>query len=159
MTKYAVRRLFLIVPTMLGVSVLVFALMRFVPGDVVDVMIGSDVVMSPAEREILRSMFGLDTNLRLENILGTCNASMLSMQIFDTYILDHKGSDEIVNAFGTREKEHTTWATAIFTLPYRSDTIKGQLVAVQDRHPRGLRKDDDRHPLLQAHGPPFQHRF
>ncbi len=84
------------------------------------------------KKDIVRSMFGLDTNLRLENILGTCNASMLSMQIFDTYILDHKGSDEIVNAFGTREKEHTTWATAIFTLPYRSDTIKGQLVAVQD---------------------------
>jgi ABC-type dipeptide/oligopeptide/nickel transport system permease component len=54
--KYALGRLVLIVPTMLGVSVLVFALMRFVPADVVDVMIGSDVVMSPAEREILRSM-------------------------------------------------------------------------------------------------------
>jgi len=65
-TKYALRRLFLIVPTMLGVSVLVFALMRFVPGDVVDVMIGSDVVMSPAEREILRSMFGLDRPLHVQ---------------------------------------------------------------------------------------------
>jgi peptide/nickel transport system permease protein len=64
--KYALRRLLLIVPTMLGVSVLVFGLMRFVPADVVDVMIGSDVVMSPAEREILRSMFGLDRPLHVQ---------------------------------------------------------------------------------------------
>lgn len=84
------------------------------------------------KKNIVRSMFGLDTNLRLERILGTCNASMLSLQIFDSYILDHKGSDQIKNAFGTFEREHTTWITGIFTLPYRSDTIKGQLVAVQD---------------------------
>jgi len=64
--KYALRRLLLIVPTMLGVSVLVFGLMRFVPADVVDVMLGSDVVMSPAEREILRSMFGLDRPLHVQ---------------------------------------------------------------------------------------------
>lgn len=84
------------------------------------------------KKDIVRSMFGLDTNLRLEKILGTCNASMLSLQIFDTFILNHRESDQIKNAFGTLEKEHTTWLTGIFTLPYRSDTIKGQLVAVQD---------------------------
>ena len=66
MRTYALRRFLLVVPTLLGVSVLVFALMRFVPADVVDVMIGSDVVMSPAERAILRSMFGLDQPLYLQ---------------------------------------------------------------------------------------------
>jgi hypothetical protein len=54
------------------------------------------------------------------------------MQIFDTFILDYDNSDMIVNAFGSFEKEHTTWLTGIFTLPYWSDNIKGQLVAVQD---------------------------
>jgi peptide/nickel transport system permease protein len=61
--EYALRRLLLVVPTMLGVSVVVFLLMRLVPADVVDVMIGSDVVMSPAERATLRQMFGLDRSL------------------------------------------------------------------------------------------------
>jgi hypothetical protein len=84
------------------------------------------------KKDIIRSMFGLDTNLRLENILGTCNASMLSLQVFDTWITDFKARDAVKNAFGTKEKEHTTWLTGIFTLPYRSDTIKGQLVVVQD---------------------------
>ena len=66
MRKYALHRLLLIVPTMVGVSVLVFALMRFVPADIVDVMIGSDVIMSPGERAILRGMFGLDQPLYLQ---------------------------------------------------------------------------------------------
>jgi hypothetical protein len=84
------------------------------------------------KKDIVRSMFGLDTNLHLERILGTCNNSMLSLQIFDTFMLDHRSSDLVVNAFGTLEKEHTTLLTGIFTLPYRADTIKGQLVVVQD---------------------------
>ena len=46
MSEYIARRLLLVVPTILGVTVIIFALMRFVPGDVVDVMIGSDVIMS-----------------------------------------------------------------------------------------------------------------
>ena len=92
----------------------------------------NDASLGVVKKDVLRSMLGLDTNLRLERILGTCNASMLSLQIFDTWILKHKGGDNINNAFGSREKEHTTWLTGIFTLPYRSDTIKGQLVVVQD---------------------------
>ena len=84
------------------------------------------------KKDIVRSMFGLDTNLHLEKILSTCNASMLRLQIFDTFILDRKDSDLATNAFGTLEKEHTTLLTGIFTLPYHSDTIKGQIVAVQD---------------------------
>lgn len=84
------------------------------------------------EKDIVRSMFGLDTNLHLERVLGTSNASMLSLQIFDTWILDHDDSDAIMNAFGTREKEHSTLLTQILALPYASDTIKVQIVGVQD---------------------------
>ena len=114
-----------------------------VPLDFLDTVFRAEVAYVPNQpfnnstlgvekKNIIRSMLGLDTNLRLERILGTCNASMLSLQVFDTYILDYKSSDQITNAFGSMEKEHTTWLTGIFTLPYRSDTIKGQLVVVQD---------------------------
>jgi hypothetical protein len=84
------------------------------------------------KKNIVRSMFGLDTNLRLQNLLGTSNASMLSLQVFDTYILSYDAADLIVNPFGTTEDEHTTWLTGIFTLPYKMDTITGQLVVVHD---------------------------
>jgi len=63
---YVLRRLLLVVPTLFGASVLVFALMRLIPGDVVDVMLGSDVVMNPAERAILRAMFGVDQPLHIQ---------------------------------------------------------------------------------------------
>jgi peptide/nickel transport system permease protein len=60
------RRVLLVVPTLIGVSIVVFGLMRLVPADVVDVMLGSDVVMGPAEKAILREMFGLDRSLPLQ---------------------------------------------------------------------------------------------
>jgi hypothetical protein len=92
----------------------------------------NNVFAQVEKKDIVRSMFGLDTNLRLQNILGTSNASMLSLQIFDTYIRNYKKSDLIANAFGTTEDEHTTWTTQIVTFPFKMDTITAQLVAVQD---------------------------
>jgi peptide/nickel transport system permease protein len=65
-SRYVVRRVLLVVPTLIGVSIVVFGLMRLVPADVVDVMLGSDVVMGPAEKAILREMFGLDRSLPLQ---------------------------------------------------------------------------------------------
>ena len=66
MSEYIARRLLLVVPTILGVTVIIFALMRFVPGDVVDVMIGSDVIMSQEERDILRRLYGLDQPITVQ---------------------------------------------------------------------------------------------
>ena len=114
-----------------------------IPIDALDTVFRTEVAIVPdqpfnnssfavVKKDTIRSMFGLDTNLRLEGILGTSNASMLSLQIFDTFILNHKSGDAITNAFGTLEKEHTTWLTALFKLPFKSDTITGQLIWGQD---------------------------
>ncbi len=97
----------------------------------------NNAALDVVKKDAVRSMFGLDTNLRLERILGTCNASMLSLQIFDTFITDYKASQQINTAFGSRQKEHETLLTGIFTLPYASDSIRGQLVAVQDLSSNG----------------------
>ena len=39
MGKYLVKRLLLLIPTMLLVCVIVFALMRMIPGDAVDMVV------------------------------------------------------------------------------------------------------------------------
>ena len=39
MKAYIIRRLLLLVPTLLIVSILVFLSVRFIPGDVIDVMV------------------------------------------------------------------------------------------------------------------------
>ena len=92
----------------------------------------NNITYQVMEKDLVRAMLGLDTNLRLQNVLHTSNASMLSLQVFDTYICNYNEDERLINAFGTTEDEHTTWVTGIFTLPYKMDTITGQLVAVQD---------------------------
>ena len=58
--SYLVRRLLLSIPTILIVTVIVFVLVRLVPGDVVDLIIGTQKFLS--EEQILKMYedFGLD---------------------------------------------------------------------------------------------------
>lgn len=66
MTRYVLRRLILLLPTLLGISVLVFGLMRLLPGDVVQVMIGAEAQLGPEQRQTLYRLFGLDAPLHLQ---------------------------------------------------------------------------------------------
>ena len=59
MQAYIVRRLLLIVPTMLIVSLIVFLSMRLIPGDVLDYMV-SLRYMSAGAMEVLREQLGLN---------------------------------------------------------------------------------------------------
>ncbi len=66
MGKYVLRRLALLIPTIFGISVLVFALKRLLPGDVVDGMISPELVMPADQKETLRRMFGLDAPIHIQ---------------------------------------------------------------------------------------------
>ncbi|HEX2036875.1 MAG TPA: ABC transporter permease [Chloroflexota bacterium] len=63
MTRHIAHRLALLVPTVLGISVLVFALMRLLPGDVVDGLVGTEATLGPEQRATLRRLLGLDAPL------------------------------------------------------------------------------------------------
>ncbi len=56
--RYVLKRLWLAVPTLLGVAVIVFVLLRIVPGDPVAMMIGPEATMADIAR--LRAFYGLD---------------------------------------------------------------------------------------------------
>ncbi|MEA2512952.1 MAG: peptide/nickel transport system permease protein [Thermomicrobiales bacterium] len=60
MGNYLLRRLVQVVPTIVGISILVFGLMRFLPGDIVSLMVNPDNPMPEDQRETLRRMFGLN---------------------------------------------------------------------------------------------------
>jgi peptide/nickel transport system permease protein len=61
MTKYIVKRLLLMIPTLLGVAVLIFFLMRVVPGDIVELrMAGEGAAVSQETLDIERKRLGLD---------------------------------------------------------------------------------------------------
>ena len=61
MSRFLVRRLFLLVPVTWGVSTLVFLLIHLTPGDPVDVMVGETAL--PAAKEALRHTLHLDRPL------------------------------------------------------------------------------------------------
>ncbi len=51
MGKYVLRRAILLVPTLLGISALVLVLMRLLPGDAVDVLVGPELVLGPERHD------------------------------------------------------------------------------------------------------------
>ena len=59
MHRYILRRLLLLVPMILGTSLLIFVMLRFLPGDVIDVISGTDSTLSAQQRDALRDTFGL----------------------------------------------------------------------------------------------------
>ena len=59
MRNYVIRRLLLIAPTLFIVSVLVFLSVRFIPGDVIDIML-SHTRGAFIDREALEKHLGLD---------------------------------------------------------------------------------------------------
>jgi peptide/nickel transport system permease protein len=58
--RYVVVRLYSMAITLMGLSVLVFLMLRLVPGTVVEQMIGADAIASPAMVAELKRFFGLD---------------------------------------------------------------------------------------------------
>ena len=68
MLVYTTRRLLLIIPTLLIVSIIVFMTVRLLPGDIVD-SITRGAVMSgggPVDREAIERALGLDVPLHVQ---------------------------------------------------------------------------------------------
>ena len=70
MRAYIIRRLFLMIPTMFLVTLIIFATIRFIPGDVIDLMVaemtqesGMGSEMTP---EYLRHAMGLDVPIHVQ---------------------------------------------------------------------------------------------
>ncbi|MDE0449193.1 MAG: ABC transporter permease [Spirochaetaceae bacterium] len=61
MRGYIIRRILLIIPTLFIVTVLVFLSVRFIPGDVIDIMQSQlDYLNAQLDREAIEEMLGLD---------------------------------------------------------------------------------------------------
>ncbi len=60
MISYIARRLLDLVFVLFGVSVLIFLMVRFIPGDAVEIMLGANTDITPDRVEALRHGLGLD---------------------------------------------------------------------------------------------------
>ena len=64
MWKYLVKRFLLMIPTLFGVAVVIFVLMRIVPGDIVELRFsGESSYASKENLAVERARFGLDQPL------------------------------------------------------------------------------------------------
>jgi peptide/nickel transport system permease protein len=67
MRAYLIRRLLLIIPTLFILSILVFLSVRFIPGDIIDVMMGQmEHYYGEVDREAFERMLGLDVPVHVQ---------------------------------------------------------------------------------------------
>ncbi len=66
MGRYILRRLAMLVPTLIGMSIIIFLMLRLLPGDIVDIIAGSDAQTDSAARERLRDAMGLSDPLHVQ---------------------------------------------------------------------------------------------
>jgi peptide/nickel transport system permease protein len=57
---YVLKRTLSLVPTLIGVTILVFLMVRMIPGDVVDQMLGAEARATEEMKAAMRAFFGLD---------------------------------------------------------------------------------------------------
>ena len=76
MLSYFLRRVLLVfLPTLLGISILVFTIMHLIPGSFVDVLIGFGTDVSPEQIAHIERVYGLDKPLPVQYLLWMGNVS------------------------------------------------------------------------------------
>src|ERR1700675_3296490 len=60
---YIVRRLVLMLVTLFGISVIIFVLLRIVPGNIVDILFDAAGFVDPADKANLERELGLDQSI------------------------------------------------------------------------------------------------
>lgn len=96
MIRYIIKRLLWMIPVVLGVAILVFTIMEFVPGDQVTIMIGGSA--TPAEQEAMREMLGLNRPFLVR--LGEYLKNLIFHFDFGTsYIYGNSVASDIMDRF------------------------------------------------------------
>ena len=67
MRAYLIRRLLLVIPTLFILTIIVFLTVRFIPGDIIDAMVGElEFLGVEVDREALERMLGLDVPVHVQ---------------------------------------------------------------------------------------------
>ncbi len=100
MRKYILRRLFLFVPTLLGASIFIFALVRIMPGDVAVIILAGpsgDAQYTEDDVKQLRERLGLNDPLPVQYLDWAWG--LIRMDLGNSYVLDRPIAEEIKRQF------------------------------------------------------------
>ena len=94
MTAYLVRRLLLMLFTLFGISVIIFVLLRIVPGNIVDILSDAAGFVNPAEKARLEADLGLDKPIPLQYAAWIRNLAKGDLGF--SYVSEKPALDEIL---------------------------------------------------------------
>jgi peptide/nickel transport system permease protein len=66
MGAFILRRLLLLIPVLLGVSIVVFTMIHAIPGDPTQILVGTDQLITDEQRDNIRKQYGLDQPLPVQ---------------------------------------------------------------------------------------------
>lgn len=86
------------------------------------------------EKDTVRAMVRVDHNLDLTKLIGTSRPSFFTVQLFDTWIVDHDSAEGIVDlpGYAALKDEHSALATMILAMNYMNDKINPSIVLGYD---------------------------
>ena len=94
MTAYLVRRFLLMLLTLFGISVIIFALLRIVPGNIVDILADAAGFVNPAEKLRLEAELGLDKPIPVQ--YANWIAGLAKGDLGYSYVSEKPALDEIL---------------------------------------------------------------
>ncbi len=74
MQRFLLRRILALIPTLVGISLVVFLVIHLIPGDTISAMIGTSYKLTDAQAAALRAYYGLDKPLWLQYLNWIVNA-------------------------------------------------------------------------------------
>ncbi len=93
MAAYLLRRVALMVLTLFGISVVIFVLLRLVPGNVADIIFDAAGMINPAEKAGLERQLGLDRPIVVQ--YGAWMGGLLEGDLGHSYVSDRPALEEI----------------------------------------------------------------
>jgi peptide/nickel transport system permease protein len=93
MTSYMVRRFFLMLLTLFGMSIVIFCLLRLMPGNIADIMFDSAGFIDPAAKAALEKELGLDLPIPAQ--YWNWISSLLTGDLGISYVSEMPAIDEL----------------------------------------------------------------
>jgi peptide/nickel transport system permease protein len=90
---YLVRRFLLMILTLVGISMIIFVLLRVVPGNIVDILFDSAGMVNPAEKLTIEKELGLDKPIPLQYLAWI--GGMAQGDLGYSYVSEKSTVDEI----------------------------------------------------------------
>ena len=93
MATYLIRRFFLMLLTLVGISILIFVMLRLVPGNIADILFDAAGMINPAEKAQLEKELGLDRPIAIQYVgwIG----GLLHGDLGYSYVSEKPALDEI----------------------------------------------------------------